>query len=98
MSDFHPGLPYEANIIRDNESLGLPIYRISETVFLQDPIPPTADGVAEEDKPRKRVNIEATIANLVGLGALPDEEQESLEHYMLSVEEILKRYERYLQE
>ncbi len=98
LSDFYPGLPYEANIIRDNESLGLPIYRIRETVFFQDQTPPTADGVLEEDKPRKRVNVEATITNLVGLGALPDEEQESLEHYMLSVEEILRRYEGYLQE
>ena len=32
------------------------------------------------------------------MGALPDQEQESLEHYMLSVEDILKRYEKYLQE
>ncbi len=91
-------LPYEANIIRDNESLGLPIYCISETVFLQGPTPPAADGLAEEDKPRKRVNVEATIATLVGLGALSDDEQESLEQYLLSVEEILKRYEGYLQE
>ncbi len=98
LSDYHPGLPYEANIIRDSKSLGLPIYRIYETVFFQDQTPPTADGVAEEDKPRKRVNVEATITNLVGLGALLDQEQESLEHYMLSVEEILKRYEKYLQE
>ena len=30
LSDYYPGLPYEANIIRDNESLGLPIYRIRE--------------------------------------------------------------------
>ncbi len=95
LSDFYPGLPYEANIVRDNESLGLPIYRIRETVFVQDQTPPTADGVPEEDKPR---NVEATIANLIGLGALPDEEQASLEHYMLSVEEILKRYEGYLKE
>ncbi len=53
-SDFYPGLPYEANIIRDNESLGLPIYRIPETVFLQDQAPPAADNTPEEDKPRKR--------------------------------------------
>jgi hypothetical protein len=98
LSDFYPGLPYEANIVRDNESLGLPIYRICETVFFQDQTPPTPDGVPEEDKSRKRVNVEATIAKLIGLGALPNEEQESLEHYMLSVEEILKRYEMYLQE
>jgi hypothetical protein len=98
LSDYHPGLPYEASIIRDNESLGLPIYRIYETVFIQDQTPPAADGVVEEDKPRKRVNVEATITNLVGLGAIPDQEQETLENYMLSVEEILTRYEKYLQE
>ncbi len=98
MSDFYPGLPYEASIVRDNESLGLPIYRMCETVFFQDQTPPTADGVPEEDKPRKRVNVEATIAKLIGLGALPDGEQASLEHYMLSAEEILKRYEANLQE
>ncbi len=98
MSDYHPGLPYEADIIRDNESMGLLIYRIYETVYIKDQIPPTADGVAEEDKPRKMVNVEATIANLVSLGALPDQEQESLESYLLNVEEILAKYEKYLQE
>jgi hypothetical protein len=98
LSDFYPGLPYEANIIRDNESLGLPIYRIRKTVFFKDQTPPTADNVPEEDKPRKRVDVEATIANLIGLGALPDEEQASLEHFMLNVEAVLKRYEGYLQE
>jgi hypothetical protein len=36
LSDYHPGLPYEANIIRDNESLGLPMYRIYESVFYQE--------------------------------------------------------------
>jgi hypothetical protein len=78
--------------------LSLPIYRIYETVFLQDQTPPTADGVAEENKPRKRVNVEATIASLDGLGALPDQEQGSLENYMLNVEDILTRYEKYIQE
>jgi hypothetical protein len=57
LSDYHPGLPYEANIIRDNESLGLPIYRIYETVYIKDQTPTTAHGVAEEDKPRKMVNL-----------------------------------------
>jgi hypothetical protein len=98
LSDFYPGLPYEANIISDNESLGLPIYRIIETVFLQDQAPPVADNVPEEDKPRKRVDVEATIASLIGYGALPDEEQTSLEDFMVKVEDILKRYEGYLQE
>ncbi len=74
------------------------MYRIYETVFFKDQTLPTADGLAEEDKPSKRVNVEATIINLVGLGALPDQEQEVLENYMLSVEEILTKYEKYLHE
>ncbi len=98
LSDYHSGLPYEANIIRDNESLGLPSYRIRETVFYQDQAPPRADNGSEEDKPRKRVDVEPTIANLISLGALQDGEQASLEHYMLEVEEVLKRYEGYLRE
>jgi hypothetical protein len=98
LSDFYPGLPYEANIIRDNESLGLPSYRIRETVFIQDQVPQMADNEPEEGKLRKSVNVQATIDSLIGLGALPDEEQTSLEHYMLSVEEILKRFEGYLRD
>ena len=98
LSDFYPGLPYEANIVRDNETLGLPIYRIYETVYFQDQVPLSTENVPEEDRPRKVVNAEATIAKLIGLGSLPDGEQSSLEHYMLSVEEILKRYETYLLE
>ena len=98
LSDFYPGLPYEANIVRDNETLGLPIYRIYESVYFQDQVPLSTENMPEEDKPRKRVNVDATIANLIDLGALPDGEQSSLEHYMLSVEEILKRYETYLLE
>jgi hypothetical protein len=96
LSDYHPGLPYEANIIRDNESLGLPLYRIYESTFYQEVTPPTASGIAEES--RKRVNVEQTVANLVSLGAIPDQEQHTLEGYMTTLEEILARYEKYLQE
>ncbi len=99
MSDYYPGLPYEANIIRDNESLGLPIYRIRELVFIQDQAPPVAGNALEEDKGRKRVDVQATIDSLIGLGAMiPNEEQATLESYMTRVEEILTRYEGYLQE
>ena len=98
LSDYHPGLPFEADIIRDNESLGLPIYRIRETVFCQDQVPPRADNDSDWEKPRKRVDVEWTIANLISLQALQDEEQATLERYMLDIEEVLKRYEGYLQE
>ena len=93
LSDYYPGLPFEADIIRDNEYLHLPKFRIYETVFLQDQGPQIADNVPDEDKPRKRVDVESTIARLVGYGTLPDEEQTSLEDFMVKVEEILKRYE-----
>ena len=98
LSDYYPGLPYEANIIRDNESLGLPSFRIRETVFLQDHGPPMADNVADEDKPRKRVDVQGTIESLIGLGAIPNGEQETLEQYMLDIQEHLNRYEGYLRD
>ena len=98
LSDYYPCLPFEVDIIRDNESLGLPIYRIYETVFYQDPGPQTADGVPEEDRPRKRVDVQKTIDSLIGLGIIPDEEQTSLENYMTELEDMLQKYEGYLRE
>jgi hypothetical protein len=98
LSDYCPGLPYEANIIRDNESLGLPIYRIRELVFYQDQAPPVENNVPDEDRSRKRVDAETTISNLVALGAIPDQEQLTLQDYLIRVEETLSKYEMYLQE
>jgi hypothetical protein len=98
LSDYYPGLPYEANVIRDNESLGLPSFRIYETVFFQDHEPPIADNVPDEDKPRKRVDVQRTIDSLIGLGTLPNAEQSTLEHYMLDIEICLNKYEGYLRE
>ena len=57
-----------------------------------------ADNVADEDKPRKRVDVQRTIENLIGLGAIPNGEQETLEHYMLDIQEHLNRYEGYLRD
>ncbi len=37
LSDYHPGLPFEADIIRDNESLGLPILSHSRNGLLSRP-------------------------------------------------------------
>ena len=54
LSDYYPGLPFGANIIRDNEYLHLPKFRIYETVFLQDQGPQVADNVPDEDKPHVR--------------------------------------------
>ena len=73
MSDYYSGLPHGANIIRDNESLGLPIYRIRELVFLQEQAPPVESNVPDETF-RKKVDVEATVSNLVALGAIPDQE------------------------
>ena len=73
-------------------------FRIYETVFFQDHGPQIADNVPDEDKPRKRVAVQETIDSLIGLGALPDGEQATLEHYMVGIEEVLNRYEVYLRE
>ena len=40
----------------------------------------------DEDKPRKKVDVEATVSNLVALGAIPDQEQITLEGYLIRVE------------
>ena len=99
LSDYYPGLPFEADIIRDNEYLHLPKFRIYETVFLQDQGPQIADSSApDEDKPCKRVDVQRTIDSLIGCGALPDAEQASLEHYFIDIEEYLEKYEGYLRE
>ena len=56
------------------------------------------DKEPDEDKPRKRVDVQRTIDSLIGLSALPDGEQESLEHYMLDIQESLDKYEGYLRD
>jgi hypothetical protein len=98
LSDYYPGLPFQADIVRDNEHLHLPKFRIYETVFFQDQEPQVADNVPDEDKPRKRVDVQRTIDSLVGCGALPDAEQVTLESYFIDIEEHLNRYEGYLRE
>ena len=98
LSDHYPGLPFQADIVRDNEFLHLPKFRIYETVFLQDQEPQAADNVPEEDKPRKKVDVQATMHNLVAFGILPNTEQEILEHYMVDIQEYLNKYEGYLRD
>ncbi len=72
LSDYYPGLSFGANIIRDNEYLHLPKFRIYETVFLQDQGPQIAGNVPDEDKPRKRVDVQRTIDSLIGcVGLFP---------------------------
>jgi len=48
--------------------------------------------------PLKRVDVEATVSNLVALGAISDQEQTTLEGYLIRVEETLSKYEMYQQE
>ncbi len=91
-------MPFQADIVRDNEFLHLPKFRIYETVFLQGQEPQVADNVPEEDKPRKKVDVQATIGNLVAFGILPNTEQSTLEYYMVDIQEYLNRYEGYLRD
>ncbi len=75
-----------------------PSFAYTKTVFLQDQDPQIADNVPDEDKPRKRVDVQRTIDSLIDCGALPDAEQLSLEGYFIDIEEHLNRYEDYLRE
>ncbi len=62
-------MPREAVIVKDNESLGLPVYRPDEAKY----------GDIDPATRRKTVDVNGTIQALIGFGAIPDEEQASLE-------------------
>jgi hypothetical protein len=84
LSDYCPGMPREAVIVQDNEALGLPVYRPDEAKF----------GNVDPASGRKTVDVNGTIQILIGFGAIPDEEQASLESYMCNVQEMIMKYER----
>jgi hypothetical protein len=77
-------MPREAVIVKDNEALGLPVYRPDEAKF----------GNVDPASGRKTDDVNGTIQALIGFGAIPDEEQASLESYMCNVQEMIMKYER----
>jgi hypothetical protein len=84
LSDYCPGMPREAVIVKDNEALGLPVYRPDEAKY----------GDIDPATRRKTVDVNGTIQALIGFGAIPDEEQASLESYMFNVQEMIMKYDR----
>ncbi len=84
LSDYCPGMPREAVIVKDNEALGLPVYRPDEAKY----------GDIDPATRRKTVDVNGTIQSLIGFGAIPDEEQASLEAYMTDVQEMIMKCDR----
>jgi hypothetical protein len=78
-------MPREAVIVKDNEALGLPVfYRPDEAKF----------GDIDPATRSKTVDVNKTIQALIGFGAIPNEEQASLEAYMCNVQEMIMKYNR----
>jgi hypothetical protein len=82
LAEFCPGLPREANIVADNQYLGIHPYRMPECICHYD-----------ESGKKTDPNVEATITALLMVRALPNREQTALEDLiMVKVQEVTNRY------
>ena len=81
LAEYCPGLPREANIVADNQYIGIHPYSMLEYISKHD------DGGK-----RPEPNIEATITALIKYGTIPNREQTSLEDLMDKVQEVTNRY------
>jgi hypothetical protein len=81
LAEYCPGLPREANIIADNQYMGVHPYRMLECLSKYDDVGKRTDP-----------NIEATITALITYGAIPNREQTALEDRMDKVQEITNKY------
>jgi hypothetical protein len=82
LSDYCPRMPRSANIVRDNESLGLSIFRPHEANC----------GPADPGRRTVCANY-GTIHKLMALGAIPNDDQATLESYMINVQEMINKYD-----
>jgi hypothetical protein len=85
LSEFWPGMPRDADIIRDNVKLGLHHSRMYE----QKPLPSETTMGGKE---RKLNDGNYTIAHLLRTGAIPNDEQTSFEEYMIRIQEMDIKY------
>ncbi len=85
LSEFWPGMPREADIVRDNVKLGLHHSRMYEQKSL--PSETIMGG-----KERKLNDGNYTIAYLLRTGAIPNDEQTSFEEYMIQIQEVDIKY------
>jgi hypothetical protein len=81
LAEFCPGMPREANIVADNQYLGIHPYRMLENVIKY-------DDVGKRTEP----DTEVTITALVTFGTIPNREQRALEDLMEKVQEVTNRY------
>jgi hypothetical protein len=81
LAEYCPGLPRDANIVADNQYMGIHPYRMLE-IFNK------FDDVGKKTEP----DIEATIAALIEYGTIPDREQTTLEDLMEKVQEVTSKY------
>jgi hypothetical protein len=89
LSEFWPGMPREADIVRDNVKLGLNHSRMYEQTSL--PSETTMGG-----KERKLNDGNYTIAYLLKIGAIPNDEQASFEQYMTRIQEMDIKYATFI--
>ena len=81
LAEFCPGLPRDANIVADNQYMGIHPYRMLESHSKY-------DGAGKRTDP----DVEATITALIVYGTIPNREQTALEDLMEKVQEVTNRY------
>ena len=81
LAEYCPGLPKDANIVEDNQYMGIHPYRMLENFSKY-------DDVGKRSEP----DIEATITALMEYGTIPDMEQTTLEDLMEKVQEVTNKY------
>jgi hypothetical protein len=86
LSDYWPGMPIQTDIVVDNYSLGLHVYKTLEARCS----PP--DMITS----KRAVDATATIQRLVELRAMPDASDTSLEDYLMKTESMESKYALYL--
>jgi hypothetical protein len=81
LAEYCPGLPRDANIVADNQYLGIHPYRMLESLSKYDDVRKKTDP-----------DIEATITALMTYGTIPNREQRALEDLMEKIQEVTNRY------
>ena len=81
LAEYCPGLPRDANIVADNQYMGIHPYRMLESLSKYDDVGKRTDP-----------DIEATITALITYGTIPNREQTALEDLMEKVQEVTNKY------
>ncbi len=76
-------MPESAISINDNATLGLPLFRPTEGEF----------GLADHTG-RRTVCANGTIHQLVALRTIPNDDQATLENYLINIQEMINKYDQ----